>query len=353
MGGIRAHNTQRARLRVLNSGAVYRQLYEVVQSLPTQNIKTTVIYLVPAENPTQDNEYEKWLYVNNEWESLGSGGFDIFVIDETSVPESASWGDHIPTTYAGQTGKIPEINFYNDKLWCLYAINEYAGQPVYNWIEIADGADLADLQSEINEKMDLSPINPTAEEIEAMPSGQLYGDTVNHKVVIKGGQELYDSEYLTNNYRKVYISDHYPTSVNGYNPNPGDLWMCLTSSFLHSRVFFFHKTQTSSTGNWRPLNIVQQTSFNPPPDSERFNNLDYVFQRFVGDEYIYNRGTEKEFYKLIVSNRNDYIGTNSYSICQYTWFRIYSSSELYTKTEIDNKGFLTLETLPIYNGGVE
>lgn len=47
-----------------------------------------------------------------------------------------------------------------------------------------------------NTKMDLAPLNPTAEEIEAMPDSQLYGDTVNHKGTIKGGQSFYDTEYI-------------------------------------------------------------------------------------------------------------------------------------------------------------
>lgn len=44
--------------------------------------------------------------------------------------------------------------------------------------------------------MQLSPSNPTDDEIESFPTGQLYSDTTNHKGNIKGIQEFYDTEYV-------------------------------------------------------------------------------------------------------------------------------------------------------------
>ena len=45
---------------------------QVVQSLPTSNISTKVMYLVPAENGSNDR-YDQYIYVNNAWERIGSG----------------------------------------------------------------------------------------------------------------------------------------------------------------------------------------------------------------------------------------------------------------------------------------
>lgn len=53
-----------------------------------------------------------------------------------------------------------------------------------------------DPDDSINVKMDLVPLDPSSEKIAAMPDGQFYGDTVNHKGTSKGGQSFYDTEYI-------------------------------------------------------------------------------------------------------------------------------------------------------------
>lgn len=47
------------------------ELYEVVTSLPTSNIKTNKIYLIVDSDGVNTNEYEEYLYVNNKWEQVG------------------------------------------------------------------------------------------------------------------------------------------------------------------------------------------------------------------------------------------------------------------------------------------
>ena len=48
----------------------------VVQSLPTDNISATTVYLLPSEQG-ENNVYEEYLYVNGEWEKLGSQKVDL------------------------------------------------------------------------------------------------------------------------------------------------------------------------------------------------------------------------------------------------------------------------------------
>ena len=58
---------------------------EVVQTLPTENIKTNCIYFVPRGALGQDSYYE-YVYVNNKWEFVGSTEVDLtnyWTIDET------------------------------------------------------------------------------------------------------------------------------------------------------------------------------------------------------------------------------------------------------------------------------
>ena len=46
-------------------------LFEVVQSLPTENINDNKVYLVLDSNGSEGNTYVEYLYVNGQWEELG------------------------------------------------------------------------------------------------------------------------------------------------------------------------------------------------------------------------------------------------------------------------------------------
>ena len=47
-------------------------LYLPVASLPSQDIKTDKIYLVPATETAENNIYDEYLYVEGKWEKFGS-----------------------------------------------------------------------------------------------------------------------------------------------------------------------------------------------------------------------------------------------------------------------------------------
>lgn len=49
---------------------------EIVQTLPTQDIKTNVIYLVPKTGSTND-VYDEYMYISNAWEHIGSTDVDL------------------------------------------------------------------------------------------------------------------------------------------------------------------------------------------------------------------------------------------------------------------------------------
>ena len=50
---------------------------EVVQELPITDIQTNIIYLVPTDEPNPDNIYEEYIYVNNNWEMIGTTKVDL------------------------------------------------------------------------------------------------------------------------------------------------------------------------------------------------------------------------------------------------------------------------------------
>jgi hypothetical protein len=51
--------------------------FEIVETLPTENIKEDTIYLVPITPDTQGNNYAEYIYVNGQWELLGKIGVQI------------------------------------------------------------------------------------------------------------------------------------------------------------------------------------------------------------------------------------------------------------------------------------
>ena len=54
----------------------------VVQTLPTENIDDSAIYLVPLEQPTEEgNNYAEYVYINGQWELLGKIGVHVDLTD--------------------------------------------------------------------------------------------------------------------------------------------------------------------------------------------------------------------------------------------------------------------------------
>lgn len=58
-------------------GAISTLNIQVVQVLPTQDISTTTIYLVPRQTAETSNVYDEYIYVSNAWEKIGSTDIDL------------------------------------------------------------------------------------------------------------------------------------------------------------------------------------------------------------------------------------------------------------------------------------
>ena len=65
-----------AEVNALISGIVTLNIL-VVQALPTQDISTTTIYLVPKQDTGTDDIYDEYLYINNAWELIGTTQIDL------------------------------------------------------------------------------------------------------------------------------------------------------------------------------------------------------------------------------------------------------------------------------------
>lgn len=113
------------------------QLFEVVTSLPTSNIKPNRLYLVVNGKSISENQYDIYLRVNNQWEKLDSLEFDISNfynktetdnlldgkcdnddsrLSNARTPTSHSHGDITNTGAIGTTANKPLITSTNGKI---------------------------------------------------------------------------------------------------------------------------------------------------------------------------------------------------------------------------------------------
>lgn len=88
---------------------------QVVQTLPTEDISTTTIYLVPKSTAETNNAYDEYIYISNNWEFIGSTEVDLTdYVKNTDYANSSVAGVFKPTP-----GYNLEISSSNGILYCL------------------------------------------------------------------------------------------------------------------------------------------------------------------------------------------------------------------------------------------
>lgn len=211
-----------------------------------------------------------------------------------------------------------------------------SGQYSFSWHENGGG--------DADNKMDLAPINPTAQEIAAMPSGQIYSDTVKHKGVIKGGQEFYDTEYINSHYyddnrmRLIYNG----LTVSSYNVPPthfardvyslDHLWLYCPDNTLFRLIDINYASSITVSLTWQRANHRIVTSTSTAPERTE-NNLEYKY--CAGDIWVQYDSVTNKFLNLFVcvGNHRNSVNYKTWYF-SYTWVDIFQNT--YTKTEIDS-----------------
>ncbi len=101
---------------------------QVVQTLPTQDISTTTIYLVPKNPAETNNAYDEYIYVSNNWEFIGSTEVDLTdYVKNTDYATASTGGVVKPNTAFGSV--VAESGSYKGVIYPT-AINyaSYEGQ---------------------------------------------------------------------------------------------------------------------------------------------------------------------------------------------------------------------------------
>lgn len=125
--------------------------WQVVDVLPTENISATTIYLLPKEGATKPNIYEEWIWVNDDWENIGTTEIDLsgyatttmigdlnnlLTTDKDNLVDAIN---EIVGTAGGTSANIGNLNnlITEDKSSIVNAINEVASNsgnnlPIYD-----------------------------------------------------------------------------------------------------------------------------------------------------------------------------------------------------------------------------
>lgn len=71
-------------------------VFRVVSELPTQDIETNKIYLVPGEDEKENNIYTEYLYVEDKWEILGEYRAEFNIDEYLRIEDYNKWRDGLP-----------------------------------------------------------------------------------------------------------------------------------------------------------------------------------------------------------------------------------------------------------------
>lgn len=73
--------------------------FQVVTELPTTDIQTNIIYLVPSTTSSEQNVYDEYIYINNAWEKIGSTAIDLSnYLAKDNTAAYTPTGDYNPAT---------------------------------------------------------------------------------------------------------------------------------------------------------------------------------------------------------------------------------------------------------------
>lgn len=99
----------------------------IVNELPTEDIQTDAIYLVPKDDPTQTDLYDEYMYVDNKWELLGEKQITVDLTDYVKFTDYAtgsvggvikannSWGVKVSSGYLiGNTFNYSQYSSANE-----------------------------------------------------------------------------------------------------------------------------------------------------------------------------------------------------------------------------------------------
>ena len=131
-------------------GTVSSLNIEVVQTLPTQDISTSTIYLVPNSSQGTNNYYDEYIYVSNSWELIGSTQVDLSnYYTKTETDTLLSTKANVSSIPSKTSDLTNDSNFVSDASY-VHTDNNYTTTEKNKLSGIASGAEV-NVQSDWNQ----------------------------------------------------------------------------------------------------------------------------------------------------------------------------------------------------------
>lgn len=198
------------------------QLYKIVDSLPTQDVEPGKIYLVLSETSTESNKYTEYVYVNNEWEIIGSYTANVDLSGYLTKTDAASTyqpkGNYALKTEIPDVSTKADTSYVNTQIQTVNTeINKKANKAdlhavatsgnyndLTNKLKAGSGVTITD-DNTINASVDLSGVTNSISELDSKIEAEISRATIaeSNKVDKIVGKGLSTNDYTTNEKNKL------------------------------------------------------------------------------------------------------------------------------------------------------
>lgn len=192
------------------------QLYKIVDSLPTQDVEPGKIYLVLSETSTESNKYTEYVYVNNEWEIVGSYTANVDLSGYLTKTDAASTyqpkGNYALKTEIPDVSTKADTSYVNTQIQTVNTeINKKANKAdlhavatsgnyndLTNKLKAGSGVTITD-DNTINTSVDLSGVTNSISELDSKIEAEISRATIaeSNKVDKIVGKGLSTNDYTT------------------------------------------------------------------------------------------------------------------------------------------------------------
>lgn len=198
------------------------QLYKIVDSLPSQDVEPGKIYLVLSETTTESNKYTEYVYVNGEWEIIGSYTANVDLSGYLTKTDAASTyqpkGNYALKTEIPDVSTKADTSYVNTQIQTVNTeINKKANKAdlhavatsgnyndLTNKLKAGSGVTITD-DNTINTSVDLSGVTNSISELDSKIEAEISRATIaeSNKVDKIVGKGLSTNDYTTNEKNKL------------------------------------------------------------------------------------------------------------------------------------------------------
>lgn len=198
------------------------QLYKIVDSLPTQDVEPGKIYLVLSETITESNKYTEYVYVNGEWEIIGSYTANVDLSGYLTKTDAASTyqpkGNYALKTDIPDVSDKADTSYVNSQIQTVNTeINKKANKAdlhavatsgnyndLANKLKAGSGVTITS-DNTISTSVDLSGVANSISELDSKIEAEISRATIaeSNKVDKIVGKGLSTNDYTTNEKNKL------------------------------------------------------------------------------------------------------------------------------------------------------